>query len=245
MSFSSIAVSCIVAYSMIGSPILHTATALSDTGNFLTQAPKTTKKPEQVKQLKPNPINSSPPQTGESPNQKLIQCLRRNRNSQTSQSNISGSDSIVSPNSGTGTGTGNSNRTANPTATPPKINTSNHSRAVCRNCNTQYPASARRRGIEGRVEIAVDTDAQGNVINTRIVRSSGNSDLDAETLRQAQNWKFKPVSNGIQGLSIGTDYTIAGSCRHRELQEYRRRRRSQVETHHGASLLRVFASNHR
>ncbi|AFY48750.1 TonB family protein [Nostoc sp. PCC 7524] len=101
-------------------------------------------------------------------------------------------------------------------------------RAACRECSTRYPESARRRGIEGKVEVAVDTDEKGNVTNVRIVNSSGNRDLDEETIRQARNWKLKPAANGRQGVSIATEYAITGSRRYRELQERKRQRQAQA-----------------
>ncbi|MEA5619427.1 TonB family protein [Cronbergia sp. UHCC 0137] len=97
-------------------------------------------------------------------------------------------------------------------------------RAVCRECNARYPESARRRGIEGRVEVVVDADDQGNVTNVRIARSSGDSDLDEETLKQARNWKLKPVQGGRQGVSIGTEFALRGSHRHREAQQRKKQR---------------------
>jgi len=115
--------------------------------------------------------------------------------------------------------------------TPPKIRTepsegsrSGNGRAACRECNARYPEAARRRGIEGKVEVAVDTDAQGNVTNVRVARSSGNRELDEETLRQARNWKLKPAEGGRQGVAIATEFALQGSRRHRQLQEQKKRR---------------------
>ncbi|WP_414574760.1 TonB family protein [Anabaena sp. CCY 9402-a] len=99
---------------------------------------------------------------------------------------------------------------------------SGNGRAACRDCGIKYPEAARRRGVEGKVEVAVDTDEKGNVTNVRIVNSSGNRDLDQETLRQARNWKLKPAANGRSGVSIATEYAITGSRRYRELQERKR-----------------------
>jgi TonB family protein len=98
-------------------------------------------------------------------------------------------------------------------------------RAACKECDTAYPEQARRNGVEGRVEVAVDTDKEGNVTNVRIVRSSGNQDLDEATIRQAQEWKLKPSSKGRQNTRIATEYAIEGSERHRELQQQQSRQR--------------------
>ncbi|MBG1243992.1 TonB family protein [Nostoc sp. NZL] len=140
--------------------------------------------------------------------------------------------------SGSGNGTGNEvgNRppvaTAPTAPTPPKINSSGNGngRAACRECNAKYPEAARRRGVEGRVEVAVDTDAQGNVTNVRIARSSGNRDLDEETMRQARDWKLKPADGGRQGVSIATEFAIQGSRRYRQAQERKRQRQAEERT---------------
>jgi TonB family protein len=106
-------------------------------------------------------------------------------------------------------------------------NGSGDGRASCRECDAAYPEQARRNGVEGRVEVAVDTDEQGNVTNVRVVRSSGNNDLDEATIRQAREWKLKPSQRGRQGVTIGTEYAIEGSNRHRQLQEIAKQRQAQ------------------
>ncbi|MBW4673422.1 MAG: energy transducer TonB [Desmonostoc geniculatum HA4340-LM1] len=154
----------------------------------------------------------------------------------------SGTGSGTGPGSGSGTGNEPINRpvAAAPTVpTPPQINNSGNGngngRAACRECNAKYPEAARRRGVEGRVEVAVDTDAQGNVTNVRIARSSGNRDLDEETLRQARDWKLKPASGGRQGVSIATEFAIKGSQRHRQVQERNRQRQAEQRTQQAAT----------
>ncbi|MEH2328285.1 TonB family protein [Nostoc sp.] len=141
--------------------------------------------------------------------------------------------------SGIGNGVGNRPTVATaPTApTPPKINSSGNGngRAACRECNAKYPDAARRRGVEGRVEVAVDTDAQGNVTNVRIARSSGNRDLDEETARQAREWKLKPAEGGRQGVSIATEFAIKGSRRSRQVQERQAQRQAEERTQQTAA----------
>ncbi|GJD21822.1 hypothetical protein RIVM261_067780 [Rivularia sp. IAM M-261] len=56
---------------------------------------------------------------------------------------------------------------------------------------TKLPENQRRTG---RVEVAVDTDYEGKVTNVRLVRSSGDRQLDEEYIRQARNWKIKPAA---------------------------------------------------
>ncbi|MDZ8087611.1 MAG: TonB family protein [Nostoc sp. DedQUE12b] len=140
----------------------------------------------------------------------------------------SGTGSGIGSGTGSGIGSGVGNRPTVATApTPPKTNSRGNGRAACRECNAKYPEAARRRGVEGRVEVAVDTDAQGNVTNVRVARSSGNRDLDEETVRQARDWKLKPAEGGRQGVSIATEFAIKGSRRSRQVQERRTRREAQ------------------
>ncbi len=156
-------------------------------------------------------------------------------------------------NTRTGNTTGNSTTTANPTSTgtgsqrrqrqnvataptPPKLQTSSgNGRAACRKCDSKYPEDARRRGIEGRVEVAVDTDAQGNVTNVRIIKSSGNRKLDEAHLNQARNWKLKPSDSGRQGVAIATEYAIQGSRRYRNVKKRQRQREEQQENQQATS----------
>ncbi|MEA5618619.1 energy transducer TonB [Cronbergia sp. UHCC 0137] len=154
-----------------------------------------------------------------------------NQPSQTGTNSNSGNSVTVSNKpSDTGTSSPGNNEIVATAPTTRKVSTpqtnqgTRNGRAACRECNARYPESARRRGIEGRVEVAVDTDDQGNVTNVRIARSSGNSDLDEETLKQARNWKLKPAQGGRQGVSIGTEFALQGSRRHREAQQRKKQR---------------------
>ena len=159
----------------------------------------------------------------------------------TGSGNGTGSGFGTGPGTGTGTSTGTgtitNNQPANPpivatAPTPPKINTSStNGRAACREggCAAKYPQSAQRRGIQGRVEVAVDTDAQGNVTNVRIARSSGNRELDEETKRQARNWKLKPSEGGRQGVAIATEYVLRNDRRRYEQVQERKRQREARE----------------
>jgi len=97
-------------------------------------------------------------------------------------------------------------------------------RAACRECNVKYSETARRRKAEGRVAVSVDTDANGNVTNVRLIGSSGDRELDEEHLRQARNWKLKPSESGRQGVQIATEYAIQGSRRHSQVKKQQQER---------------------
>jgi TonB family protein len=135
--------------------------------------------------------------------------------------------------SGTGVGNGIGNSTGNesgnkpksentPIATAPKPpieNSSKLNRADCIQCQIKYPDRARQRGIEGNAEVTIDTDSQGNVTRVRLVRSSGDSELDQAAQQAAQEWKLTPTAEGREGVRASVNFAIKGSQRHRKLQE--------------------------
>ncbi|MGB3650718.1 MAG: energy transducer TonB [Rivularia sp. (in: cyanobacteria)] len=108
---------------------------------------------------------------------------------------IGGSNIATAPSTGIGDGTGNSVGDGD-------------GRAACRQCDSSYPSWARQRKIEGKISVAVDTDAQGNVTDVRLISGTGNSKFDNYHLKLAENWKLKPSSNGRQGVIINTTYRI-------------------------------------
>ncbi|MBO1058244.1 MAG: energy transducer TonB [Dolichospermum sp. JUN01] len=130
---------------------------------------------------------------------------------------------------GNGTGNGVGNESGNkpksentPIATAPKPpieNSSKLNRADCIQCQIKYPDRARQRGIEGNAEVAIDTDSRGNVTRVRLVRSSGDSELDQAAQQAAQEWKLTPTAEGREGVRASVNFAIKGSQRHRKLQE--------------------------
>ncbi|MEH2072635.1 MAG: TonB family protein [Nostoc sp.] len=146
----------------------------------------------------------------------------------------SGSGSGIGSGIGSGSGRGIGNQVENrPTVAtapiapaPPKINSSGNGNGSvdCRpKCRFNYPESFRRRGIEGRAGLSIDTDEKGNVTNVRIASSSGNRELDEETLRQAREWKFNPVQGGRQGVRVNSGAFKEGSRQYRQYQQERKR----------------------
>ena len=123
----------------------------------------------------------------------------------------------------TGNESGNKPKSENtPIATAPKPpieNSSKLNRADCIQCQIKYPDRARQRGIEGNAEVAIDTDSQGNVTRVRLVRSSGDSELDQAAQQAAQEWKLTPTAEGREGVRASVNFAIKGSQRHRKLQE--------------------------
>src|SRR3546814_17813523 len=61
----------------------------------------------------------------------------------------------------------------------------------------RYPPAAVRAGIEGTVILIIDVDANGNVVDVSVERSSRNRDLDRAAIAAARKWRFNPsVVNG-------------------------------------------------
>lgn len=55
-----------------------------------------------------------------------------------------------------------------------------------------YPELARKRGQEGTVNVRCQVDANGNVTNVSLAKSSGFRLLDEAALKTVGKWKFKP-----------------------------------------------------
>ena len=60
-----------------------------------------------------------------------------------------------------------------------------------------YPPAAARAGATGTVILLIDIDAQGNVLNVRVEKSSRNRDLDraAQEAPKKKKWKFNPAKD--------------------------------------------------
>jgi len=65
-----------------------------------------------------------------------------------------------------------------------------------------YPAEARRAGIEGRVVVFLTVDERGNVVDASIRGSSGNASLDAEVIRCARRAKYPPGTRATATKSV-------------------------------------------
>ena len=84
-----------------------------------------------------------------------------------------------------------------------------------RNMNPpQYPPSALRAGIQGTVILVVDVDANGNVTNVSVEKSSRNRDLDRAAMQAARRWRFNPsIVNGQPAagrVRVPVDFNLGG-----------------------------------
>ncbi len=55
-----------------------------------------------------------------------------------------------------------------------------------------YPRKAKQEGREGTVVLSFSVDANGNVFNIQVIRSSGYADLDNSAIQALSQWKFAP-----------------------------------------------------
>ncbi|GCL37692.1 hypothetical protein SR1949_28030 [Sphaerospermopsis reniformis] len=129
---------------------------------------------------------------------------------------------------GTGNGIGNGERNIAIAPKPRPVNGTKLNRADCIRCDIKYPDKARRRGIEGRAEVALDTDINGNVTFVRLIRSSGDSELDEAAQQAVQEWKLTPLDGGRQGVRASINFAIQGSQRHRQIKERQRERQREA-----------------
>jgi periplasmic protein TonB len=61
----------------------------------------------------------------------------------------------------------------------------------------KYPAEELRDGVTGLVKLRVTIDANGNVLDIAIEKSSRNRNLDRAAMDAARKWRFNPgIKNG-------------------------------------------------
>jgi protein TonB len=64
------------------------------------------------------------------------------------------------------------------------------------NPKPDYPAEARRRGLQGKVVLLVEVSAAGLPANVAVASSSGHAALDQAALAAVQRWHFSPATRG-------------------------------------------------
>lgn len=68
--------------------------------------------------------------------------------------------------------------------------------AALNNPPPQYPLSARRRGMEGKVVLTAQVGADGRCGQVKLKQSSGYDALDAAALETVRRWRFIPARRG-------------------------------------------------
>jgi TonB family protein len=95
------------------------------------------------------------------------------------------------------------------------------------NCKAKYPDSLRGKEVQGDPKLIVDVDANGNVSNVRLRKSSGNAELDAAAIEQAKKVRMSPSESGRQGVPTRVDFQIENSDYQRQAQERQRQREAE------------------
>jgi len=75
--------------------------------------------------------------------------------------------------------------------------------------NKRYPSEARARGEQGVTRLAFSIDAQGHLLTSRVVKSSGSAALDAETLALVQRVQpFPPPPPELAGSELTVPFSF-------------------------------------
>ena len=70
--------------------------------------------------------------------------------------------------------------------------------------------------------IAIDTNNNGVITQVRLIRSSGDSELDEAAEKYAQDWKLTAKEGGRQGVTTEVNFIMKGSQLYRKRQERQR-----------------------
>jgi protein TonB len=77
----------------------------------------------------------------------------------------------------------------------------------------RYPATARRLGQEGVVDLLVALSAVGRVTEVRVVRTSGSARLDAAAVAAVRGWRCEPARVGGVAVAASARQRIRFSLR--------------------------------
>lgn len=83
-----------------------------------------------------------------------------------------------------------------------------YAEASLHNTPPAYPASARARGIEGKVLLEVDVSPEGSARDVAITASSGYALLDNAAQGAIRTWRFIPASNHGQSIEARIEIPI-------------------------------------
>lgn len=84
---------------------------------------------------------------------------------------------------------------------PPSSNVAYH-----HNPKPYYPSAAKRRGMEGVVELWVMVDSHGQPVGIEVKKSSGFRVLDREAIKAVWQWRFQPAKRA--GIAIAGEVVV-------------------------------------
>lgn len=96
-----------------------------------------------------------------------------------------------------------------PPAPPPVVEAPRFNAAYLNNPPPDYPAVARRRGLEGRVVVRAEVLADGRCARVELKQGSGHALLDEAALEAVRKWRFIPARQGDMAVNAWVDVPIA------------------------------------
>ena len=85
-----------------------------------------------------------------------------------------------------------------------------------------YPPAARAEGIEGYVVVQYDVDAEGRVVNPRVVEATPAGVFEESALQAISRWRFRsPLQDGepvpVEDLRSRLDFSVGGAEAYQDL----------------------------
>lgn len=81
-------------------------------------------------------------------------------------------------------------------------------RGILAKVQPEYPAFARRQGIEGDVTLRVWVSPRGGVSRVEVVKLSGTPELDRRAMEALKKWKFAPLPDEIEPVTQWGEITL-------------------------------------
>jgi len=94
-------------------------------------------------------------------------------------------------------------------APEPALEAPRFNAAYLNNPPPAYPLAARRRGIEGRVLVRAEVQADGSCSRVELKAGSGSDLLDQAALEAVRKWRFVPARKGSQVLVAWVEVPIS------------------------------------
>lgn len=92
--------------------------------------------------------------------------------------------------------------------TAPVVEAPRFNAAYLNNPKPDYPLSARRRGLEGRVLMRAEVLADGSCSRVELKKTSGSELLDQAALEAVRKWHFVPAKKGNQAITAWVEVPI-------------------------------------
>ena len=78
--------------------------------------------------------------------------------------------------------------------------------AYFHNPTPRYPSAAKRRGMQGLVELRVTVNSHGQPVSVEVKQSSGFQLLDREAIKAIRQWRFQPAQRA--GIAVAGEVLV-------------------------------------